>query len=245
MNKPTNILHYTFITLVAFTIQSCYIDLDDDGIGCERGVGNRVTEDRVLPDFNRVTNTIGANIILRQDQLQEFRVTTHENLLDDITTRVVNGELIIDYRGCYRDSNIDIYIATPEIEAVSNIGSGDIFGDNIWQSLQLELRITGSGKIDAEVNASLFVAEITGSGLMELFGEVNQGKLRISGSGDMRAFNLDSNVQEISISGSGNCEVLAQDLLDVRISGSGNVFYKGRPQVNTSITGSGGVFNAN
>jgi hypothetical protein len=245
MNKPTNILQYLLFTFLLFSFQSCYIDLDDDGIGCQQGIGNKVTEERILPDFVRVTNAIGANIILRQDQQREFRVTTHSNLLDDITTRVVNGELIIDYQGCYRGSDIDIFIATPQIEAVYNIGSGDIFGDNAWHSQQLDLRITGSGKIDAEVNAPFLFAEITGSGLMDLYGVATEGKLRITGSGDMRAFNLESSIQEISISGSGNCEVLTQDLLEVRISGSGNVYYKGRPQINTSITGSGGVFNAN
>ena len=49
----------------------------------------------------------------------------------------------------------------------------------------------------------------------------------------------------ISISGSGNCEVLVEEILDVSISGSGNVYYKGNPQINVNISGSGGLFNSN
>ena len=245
MNQPTNHLKYIFASLIAVLLQACYVDLDNDGYPCEPGRGSRITEYRALPEFYQVTNAIGANIILRQDADQEFRITAHENLIDDITTKVVNGALIIDHRGCYKDSNIEIYIATPQIEAVHNIGSGDIIGDNTWQAEQMDLRITGSGKIDAEVNAQSLYAEITGSGLMELFGAVDQSRLKISGSGDVLAFNLDSNIQEITISGSGNCEVLTHDLLDVRISGSGDVYYKGYPQINSSISGSGGVYDAN
>jgi hypothetical protein len=239
------VIYKTLVIFLIVITQSCYVNLEDDGFNCDRARGPVVTEQRNLPDFNRVTNAIGADIVLRQDQDQEFLITTSESLLDDITTRVINGELIIDYRGCYRDANIEIYIATPEVEAVYNIGSGDVLGDNTWHAEQMDLRITGSGKIDAEINAQSLYSEITGSGTMALLGAVDQGRLRISGSGDIFAFNLDSNTQEITISGSGNCEVLTHELLEVRISGSGDVYYRGHPQINTSISGSGGVFNAN
>lgn len=245
MDRSINLLKYTLICLTAFSFTSCYVNLDDDGFNCDRAHGSVVTEQRNLPAFNRVTNAIGADIVLRQEPDQEVLITTRESLLNDITTSVINGELIIDYRGCYRDANIEIFIATPEVEAVHNVGSGDVVGDNTWYADQMDLRITGSGKIDAEINAQSLYSEITGSGTMELFGAVDHGRLRISGSGDIFAFNLDSNSQEIVISGSGKCEVLAQDLLEVRISGSGDVYYKGYPQISSSISGSGGVFNAN
>ena len=245
MNKPTNKLKPLFYILIIFSIQSCYIDLDDDGFGCESGSGRIVTESRGLPDYYSITNTISANVIIRQDLDREFRISAPENLIDDITTRVIDGELIIDFRGCYRNAQIDIFIVNPEIEGVHNYGSGNIFGDNVWQTDFLHMSISGSGRIDAEFVTDRVTTEIAGSGLMELFGSANRSVMRVSGSGNINAFELDCNRHDISIAGSGSCNVFARDLLEVRISGSGNVFYKGQPQVNSSITGSGGVFDAN
>ena len=245
MNKPTNILKYTFYCCLLISFQSCYIDLDDDGSGCESGRGRTVTESRFLPDYFSITNTISANVVIRQDLNTEFRITAPENLVDDIITRVIDGELIIDFRGCYRNAQIDIFISNPIIEGVYNLGSGNIFGDNIWQSNHLQLSISGSGSLDAEFVTDRLDSEITGSGRMDLFGSANRSEMRISGSGNINAFDLDCNDHEITITGSGNCQVYARDFLDVRISGSGNVIYQGQPQINTSITGSGGVINAN
>ena len=80
---------------------------------------------------------------------------------------------------------------------------------------------------------------------MDLYGSVDHSALFVSGSGNIFAFNLESNDQEVRISGSGNCEVFVRDLLEVDISGSGNVFYKGNPSVSTNISGSGNVIEAN
>ncbi len=233
------------LVVVLLTTQSCYFNFEDDGFGCVRARGPIVTESFTLPPYNRIINAIGADITLRQSNNEIFEISASENILDEITLRVIDGELIIDNRDCINNSNIDIFVSIPDIESVQNVGSGDIFGDNLWEVDDLELRITGSGKIDAEFNADFVSAEITGSGRLDLFGEVDISAIRISGSGDINAFGLDANDQDIVISGSGNCEVVAQSQLDVLISGSGNVFYKGNPQVSATISGSGSVIDAN
>ena len=242
--KNLSILYLIIAGLLLGT-QACYVDLNNGGIGCENGRGPLLTESRSLPAYHSVINAIGADVVIKQDLDEEFRITAQENILNHITTRVIDGELVIDYRGCFRNANIDIYISNPEINAVHSIGAGTIIGDNVWETDQLTLTVTGSGRIDAEFVANNLNAEVTGSGLMDLFGEVNRGFMRVSGSGDIAAFNLESNEQDIYISGSGNCEVFARDVLDVRISGSGNVFYKGNPTISTNISGSGSVIESN
>ena len=65
--------------------------------------------------------------------------------------------------------------------------------------------------------------------------------ISISGSGNIDALDLASQVAEIRISGSGSIRVNVQQNLDVRISGSGSVKYRGQPQISQSISGSGSV----
>jgi hypothetical protein len=64
--------------------------------------------------------------------------------------------------------------------------------------------------------------------------------VKISGSGDVKAFGFDAKKADITISGSGNVEVNVAESLEVVISGSGNILYKGSPAViNSQISGSG------
>ena len=245
MKIPIITIKHFLIVCTIFAAQSCYVNFDDDGFGCESGHGSMVTEDRALPAYNRITNAIGADISLRQGLDKEFSIIGPANILDNVTTRIIDGELVIDYNGCFRNADIDIFITNPEIAAVHNIGSGDIYGENHWETEQLDLRITGSGKIDAEFTAHIATAEITGSGQMDLYGSVDHSAVYVSGSGNIFAFNLETNDQKVRISGSGNCEVFARDILEVEISGSGNVYYKGNPSVSTNISGSGHVIESN
>ncbi len=233
------------IACALLVLQGCYIDLDDDGFGCKNAHGRTITESRTPAAFHSITNSIGADLVIRQDAAYQVEITTQESVMDDITLRVWNGELIIESNRCFRNADIDIFITSPEISAVNNVGSGDIMGDNVWYSDRLSLSVTGSGTIDTEIESDQLYAQITGSGNMKLFGNVVRSDIKISGSGNIASFNLQSEQQEVEISGSGNCEVTTTDLLDVKISGSGNVFYKGNPTVNTDIRGSGGVFAAN
>jgi len=233
------------IACALLVLQGCYIDLDDNGIGCRNANGPTITETRFPASFHSITNAIGANMVIRQDAGQLVEITTQESVMDDISLRVWNGELIIESERCFRNADIDIFITSPEIYAVSNIGSGDVIGENLWYSDEMFLNITGSGTIDAEIETDRLHADITGSGDMKLYGQAQRGDIRISGSGNIAAFNLQSDQQEVEISGSGNCEVTALDLLDVTISGSGNVFYKGNPSVYSDVSGSGGVYAAN
>jgi hypothetical protein len=59
----------------------------------------------------------------------------------------------------------------------------------------------------------------------------------------VEAFNMEARTGDIS--GSGNADMLATELLKVNTSGSGDVFYKGSPTLDINISGSGEVFDAN
>jgi hypothetical protein len=70
-------------------------------------------------------------------------------------------------------------------------------------------------------------------------------ELALTGSCNFSGFSLTAQSCQVDITGSGNCEITASDLLDVTIEGSGNVYYKGHPSIDNHISGSGSVINSN
>ena len=89
---------------------------------------------------------------------------------------------------------------------------------------------------------SLSFAAVTGAGDFILSGD-RQALLdiHITGTGNLKAFEMEVKECNIRISGAGNCEVNVIDNLDVKISGMGNVWYKGSPSLTTDVSGVGNV----
>jgi len=134
----------------------------------------------------------------------------------------------------------------PTIERLEVSGSGDMFGQDVFDVENIHLEVDGSGSIDIAIDDATDVdARIDGSGKIKLEGVTNYLGSKISGSGDLEAYDLEANIGNIKITGSGDAEVTVYDELDVKIAGSGDVYYKGNPIINVDITGSGELKNMN
>lgn len=83
--------------------------------------------------------------------------------------------------------------------------------------------------------------DIAGRGELSFEGRARRGRLRVSGSGSVTAYDLACDVATVRISGHGDVGLTVRDTLDVKISGYGHVTYGGDPKVHQTIAGGGGV----
>ncbi|MCB0570733.1 MAG: DUF2807 domain-containing protein [Phaeodactylibacter sp.] len=241
---------FWIISALAITISAagCFIDLDDDDdfFGCVNGEGPSVTRTISISDFDGIELAISADVFITQGPVQDVVVEGKSNIIDELERDVHNGVWRIEFDRCVRDiGTLRVFITMPELTSLRVSGSGDIISENTFVTNDLEFNIPGSGNIDLAVEADDIDGELSGSGRLLLEGTADEVKYRISGSGDVRAFNLDCRTADISIPGSGDCEVTVSEFLKVRISGSGDVFFKGNPSLDVNITGSGNVIDAN
>lgn len=102
-------------------------------------------------------------------------------------------------------------------------------------------------KTNKEISAQIVIPSVsslsvTGKADFILIGEKQELlDIKISGVGNVKAYEMEVNNCKILISGTGNCEVNVVTNLDVTISGMGNVSYMGNPTRTTNITGVGNV----
>ncbi len=192
-----------------------------------KGSGVIVSEQRALPAFNSITSAIPAEIFLTQGPKSDIIIEAQQNVLNELKTRVVNDELIMDFDHCVDlDQKINIYIVIPEIKKLVLTGVGNIIAQNEFQLADLNIIITGVGDCN-------------------LKGSSDKLTVLLSGVGNVKAFELVSGICDVSITGVGNMELFVTDQLDVTITGSGTVFYKGNPMINSTISGNGKIVNAN
>lgn len=234
------------INLIVFALANLIFTSCYDSYGpCIDATGRVDEELRELDDFSEIHNNLNADVFITQGSVQEVRVSARRDVLGLIRTSVSGDELIIDSRRCFSNADIEIYITTPDINGIYLSGSGYILGEDVWVGESIDLRVSGSGKMDIELEYDNVDARISGSGKISIYGNAVNLDTRISGSGDFEGFGLFCDEAEVNISGSGRCETTVNDFLDVNISGSGRVYYRGTPQISTNISGSGRVINDN
>ena len=219
---------YFFLLLSLQFLISCHMDGQNWYKSGIKGQGPKVTETLDLPAFDAISLNISGNVYLRQGNTQSVKIEAQQNVLDQIVREVSGNHWKIKFDQNVRNHDaVKIWITMPTLTEACISGSGDIIGESAFKGLgDLTVGISGSGNIDLEVEAK----------------NLNSG---ISGSGDIRAFNLACRTADINIPGSGDCEVFVSEFLKVRISGSGDVFFKGNPDLDVSISGSGNVIDAN
>jgi hypothetical protein len=218
-----------------------------NGCNCTEGEGSIKTETRNLKDFNSIALDISADVTVIKGQSFKAEIETYVNLLEEIKTKIRNGDrLEISSSGCISsDKKIKIKITLPELDGLQINGSGSIVVPDTFVVDKINMEINGSGNIKAYLVAARAESEIHGSGNIVLTGSANINNVEIMGSGNIRAENFPCNESDIEINGSGDVYSYVIKNLDVELNGSGAVHYKGKPQVNTQVNGSGRVVDDN
>ncbi|HYF03774.1 MAG TPA: head GIN domain-containing protein [Patescibacteria group bacterium] len=220
------------------------VHFNDWGIG-ERGSGNVKSETRQLGDFHSIEANGFMDVYVTQGESGPVRIEGDDNLLDNITTEVRGGVLVIGTTEGSITTNNDmkIYVSMRDIRKLAVAGSGSIQGQNDFKTGDIGLEIEGSGDIKVAGTFKKLKSEISGSGDIAVKGTATSQSVEVNGSGDVHAEELQTIGDcHVEISGSGDCRVWANGILKAEINGSGDVRYKGTPtSVDSDISGSGSV----
>ncbi len=188
-----------------------------------KGSGVKITESRELKPFStlKVSGKVRAEI--RCGEPQSVSVTTDDNLVQYLETRVRSGELSVRFtRSVSSKAGVLLAVSVPEFDGIGISGAADVTIADI-RSDTLKIGVSGA----AEIKAS---------------GEAGTLQLEISGAGKVHALELAAGTASVRISGTGNVELYAEDELSVNIAGAGRVTCAGQPEkVTKHISGAGRV----
>ncbi len=238
-----NTLFIAVITSLIILAGSC----SDSWFNCLEGNGVQASEDRTITAFSGIEHEGNFEVVVTYGSSCSVTVEADENLLPYIITSRHGSRLVIETeRGrCIQSRNpVIVYVTMPYADHLELTGSGSIDCSQV-DTDYLHILLSGSGEIIADILAQNVEADLTGSGIIELYGEMDRGDLKITGSGYITTYNCVSKNCFVTISGSGDVYTLVDDLLDVKITGSGTVYYRGNPVIRSSITGSGQVLYDN
>jgi cytoskeletal protein CcmA (bactofilin family) len=209
------------------------------------GNGNVRDENRTIPAIQAVKTSGSIDVEIKDGNDYSLVVENDENLIPYVITDVNGGVLNIHYKNGYSIMNdhAKVIVTAPSLNKLITSGSGDISSNGtIKSNQQLEITTSGSGDVNATVDAPSVKVSGSGSGNISLSGQTKDFDCKISGSGDVKCANLKSENAVIRVSGSSDVHVFASVSLKINVTGSGDVTYSGNPtSPEIHIAGSGTV----
>lgn len=244
-SKPTTMNTKAFITFVlasALALPSLYAQWGGKKVV---GNGNITTQTVTTSDYDEIKLVGSMDVELVSGTEGAIKVTTDDNLHDYVEISTEGSDLIIKTKKNYNlKSKKGILVTVPfrDISSIKMVGSGDIDSKDLIKGSTLEVKLTGSGDINLELDVTSVDATVTGSGDVRLSGRTESLAVTVTGSGDFRGNDLDSNNTDVTVSGSGDAKVIAKQSIKARVSGSGDIVYTGNPERrDTKTSGSGDI----
>lgn len=208
------------------------------------GNGNIKSETRHVNNASKI-RLMGDMDVIVDPGPTSVRVELDDNVIPYIVTSLEDGWLEIrtkENTSIHSSKGIKVYITTPNITDLDATGSGDIKCNQRFSTDNtMSFVVTGSGDINADINAPKIAAQISGSGNLHISGETKDVSINIAGSGNYDGPQLKAENADVSISGSGDADLFADGKLKASVVGSGNIKYKGNASVEKQIVGSGTV----
>jgi Putative auto-transporter adhesin, head GIN domain len=185
---------------------------------------------RKLPAFSSISSDGVFNLKVDVGPTQEVKISSEEINLDQVTTEVVNNELVLSFKNKAKkfksEEGITVVVSVPSLS---------------------KLRIKGVGPTEVKhIKASDFELNYEGVGVVKMEGKVNNLILNAKGVGSVDAKALKSQIANVSLNGVGEVSVYASDTLNANVSGIGSMIYYGKPaHVNKTANGLGKIVQGN
>lgn len=213
------------------------------GGDCEEEVGKISRTALDVSQFEKLVLNGSHTVFLTQSDNHKVEIETTENIKKLVSTKVSDGVWKINFDKCIKTKNgVKFYIETPNIQALTVNGSGDIISKSTIQSTELSMDVRGSGDIKVEVDCQSMNSSIKGSGDIMVKGKTEKQTASVIGSGDYTASDLTSENAKVTVNGSGDIVINVSESLEAKVNGSGDISYSGNPSnVDKQVNGSGDI----
>ena len=241
--------HRFFVLMAALCIAG--VGLASCSYGTNYRKKLRMTTTRELTYFKRIVLLAPYDVHFVQGGKSEAKMIGTQEELKNIILRVSGETLYIERvkkRGFSfgKDSEVDIYLTSPDLIALEMKGSGDFSVIRKMDTDVLTVSLIGSGDVKfGQVICDQFRVSLNGSGDVKFDGvSCQRAEVRLKGSGDMTLKQLQSDRVEFSLYGSGDIEAGLQNCGAVKteLFGSGDIKLWGSTRsLDKTVHGSGEI----
>ena len=131
---------------------------------------------------------------------------------------------------------------TTQNSNITSSGTSVFYGLNFITHNNVDLKVSGSGNVEINVEGNSISAEFSGnSGKATISGKVHDLNIRTRGNFVFTGMNLIASNATIRSSGSSNISIHVQEILNANTLGSSNIIYRGNPRIDLNSSRSSSV----
>ena len=241
---------YSFLLLFLIVIVLVgWTGCKKSGVNCLTSNGKTIRQDRLLQDFDSIDVQDYVNLILSQDSLNKVTVESGQNIINGITTQVIDRQLVIrntnkcNWLRSY-DVPVNVYVSVKDLKKIYYLSSGNISTTNALKTHSLIVEVWGgSGTIDLALDIFLgHFALVMGTADLNLHGHCAINTIYSGDFGLFQCKNLKTGYSFVTNKGSNDCYVNVSQYLEANIGSIGNIYYTGNPDsLSIRIHGAGKV----
>ena len=169
-----------------------------------------ITQSRDLDAFTGIVIEGAMDITVKVGSNQTVEITTDEDYMDRVETRVESGDLIIGQKGRrWRNNSLEVEITVQSLDSFRVEGAADAYIEGI--------------------SSDNFVVEIEGAADLTLEGQCVKAEYTINGAGDINSRDFICEDVNIEINGAGDADVYASKKIVATLNGIGDVSVYGDP----------------
>jgi hypothetical protein len=231
------------VAIAALLFTSCKFDF---GNGID-GNGDVKTETRTINEkFTKIEASRGIEVIVEQSETTSVEVEADSNLLQHITTKVVNGTLEIT-----SDENIDsaeaetVRVKMPIIEGLSSTSGSNIHTNNVLRGTAIKMKSSSGSELDATLEFEDIDLESTSGSTATLSGKALKFSSRSSSGSEINASKLEANDVFAEATSGSSSDVNAIVSINAKASSGSSIDYKGKPKNIVKEETSGASVSAN
>jgi len=206
-------------------------------------------EKRDVSGFNELSVSSAFVVEISVGATESLEIEADERYIDDIISEVRGGKLVLrirDSRNTRRMRNSPrAYLTVKSLERIDASGAVKIQTRDEIKGDKFELELSGASIISMEIDVKELYIQASGACVINMEGRARDQTVRTTGATTYRAFDLESEIADIRVTGAGSARVNVSDKLDVRASGASSIRYKGSPSISKNTSGASSVRRSN
>ncbi|MBR5642948.1 MAG: DUF2807 domain-containing protein [Salinivirgaceae bacterium] len=183
-----------------------------------------------LPEFTKIKVFGRMDVSIKYGQPQS--VTVKAGKTDNVTYKVVDGQLQINGEALTRQSNVVVTVGCPKLDAVELGGNAKCFNSGAITTNILHLEAGAGTELDLLIESDSVDLLVARGGFARLNGKARAVKLKTSSGGSYAADEMENSVLYAEMGG-GIARTKTNDRIVADLAEKATLIYTGSPKIET------------
>ncbi|MFT3752170.1 MAG: DUF2807 domain-containing protein [Paludibacter sp.] len=186
---------------------------------------------RSTEPFHAIEVSGNIELTLGNDTTKQITITTLQDYLPNVITKVENGVLHIYAEKIFLNRTVKVHVPVDSVRSIKATGACKVLTADTLVVPEFDLRLTGACEANMDLQiAGLLRLDMAGASQAKLRGNANELKVEGTGACQFEGYDLVAKTADVRVTGASQAEIYASESLDATATGASQIDCKGSPK---------------